>query len=71
MSSSIMCAGRFLIMTEDGLYKNTRIKSAEEMCRKYQFKDLLFARPSAISVSDEGLFLVGFDSGALAYGFRG
>lgn len=55
----------FIVMAEEKIYRNTRIVTMENMCRKYQFKELLYARPSAMAVSDEGIFLVGFDDGSL------
>lgn len=53
-------------MTEEGLTKSTRILR-DEMCRQYEFKELLFSSPTALSISDEGLFLVGFMNGSLGY----
>ena len=55
----------FMVMTEDGLHKNTRVLGMDDMCRKYEFKDLLYANPTAVAISDEGLFLVGFDNGSI------
>eukprot|EP00826_Nyctotherus_ovalis_P017736 TRINITY_DN1523_c0_g4_i6.p1 TRINITY_DN1523_c0_g4~~TRINITY_DN1523_c0_g4_i6.p1 ORF type:complete len:270 (+),score=80.65 TRINITY_DN1523_c0_g4_i6:472-1281(+) len=55
----------FIVMAEEKIYRNTRIVTMENMCRKYQFKELLYARPSAMAISDEGIFLVGFDDGSL------
>ena len=55
----------FMIMAEEGIYRNTRIITMDNLYRKYQFKDLMYARPTALAISDEGIFLVGFDDGSL------
>ena len=54
-------------MTAGGVFKNTRIVGLDEMCRSYDFKDTLFARPTALAISDEGIFLAGFANGSIAY----
>jgi len=55
----------FMIVAEEKIYRNTRIVTMENMYRKYQLKELLYAKPSAIAISDEGIFLVGFNDGSL------
>jgi len=55
----------FMIMSGEGLFKNNRILSMDDMCRKFEFKDMLFTSPTAVAISDEGLFLLGFENGSL------
>jgi len=51
-------------MTEEGVIKSSRILR-EETCRKFEFKEMIFTTPTAMSISDEGLFLVGFMNGSI------